>query len=169
MSEIWDIYNDQKQPTGRTVTREQVGQNGLPSGDYHAVTGIWIIGSDGRILITMRHPHKSFGGMWENPGGAVLRYENTVQGAVRELFEETGLRAEPKELTLIESSFGEWAILDSFTVHKDSVLSSLKLQACEAVAARWVTPAQLDKLCEMGGVAEPIANRWMRLKEKIVL
>ena len=44
-----------------------------------------------------------FGGYWSIFAGAIERNEDTKAGAVRELFEETGIIAPPKDLCFIKS------------------------------------------------------------------
>ena len=39
------------------------------------------------------------GGEWSFPGGGLHRNEEAAQGAVREVFEETGIQLEPNQLT----------------------------------------------------------------------
>jgi len=47
----------------------------------------------GRVLMARRPMHQLSGGFWEIPGGKVELGENTVTAATRELFEETGIKA----------------------------------------------------------------------------
>lgn len=49
---------------------------------------------DGRILMGMRRDNKR----WTSPGGHLEEGEEPLAGGVRELFEESGIRAEPKDL-----------------------------------------------------------------------
>lgn len=87
--EKWDIYNDKKEVTGRTMQRNEWN---LKEGEYHlTVLGI-IIRSDGKFLITKRVMTKAWApGWWEVPGGAVLAGEGSKEAVVREVKEETGL------------------------------------------------------------------------------
>lgn len=49
---------------------------------------------DGRWLVAERHADAHLGGLWEFPGGKFAPPETPEQAAVRELFEECGVRAE---------------------------------------------------------------------------
>ena len=49
--EVWDILDKEGNPTGKTVQRKKVC---LMKGEYHMVVHIWILGSDGRVLIQRR-------------------------------------------------------------------------------------------------------------------
>ena len=87
--EYWDIYDANKQPTGRTMKRNDWI---LKDGEYHlSVLGV-VCDKHGRYLITKRKMDKHWApGWWEVPGGGVRAGENSEQAVVREVFEETGL------------------------------------------------------------------------------
>ena len=67
MPELWELYDGDKRPTGKTMLRGQI----VPEGYWHIVVGIWTITADGRLLLTCRHPDKPWGLQWENTGGSV--------------------------------------------------------------------------------------------------
>lgn len=70
----------------------------VPEG-YHPTTAfVLAVDAEQRTLLTrVGRPGRG----WEVPGGHVDPGESVVQAAVRELAEETGLRARPEELTLV--------------------------------------------------------------------
>ena len=87
--EYWDIYDINKQPTGRRMQRNDWH---MQPGDYHlTVLGV-IARADGRFLITQRVMTKAWAaGCWEVPGGACMAGESSEQAVRRELLEETGV------------------------------------------------------------------------------
>lgn len=87
--EYWDIYDSDKQPTGRTMLRNDWN---MQPGDYHlTVLGV-IRRSDGKFLITRRVMTKSWAaGWWEVSGGGVQAGETSEEAVRREVLEETGL------------------------------------------------------------------------------
>lgn len=89
LGEYLDVYNAQKERTGRTHQRGQQ----LQPGDYHLVTNGLIFNSKGDVLLQQRAFDKlSHPGIWTaDTGGAVLVGETSQQALVRELFEELGL------------------------------------------------------------------------------
>ena len=75
----------------------------IPDGCGIQVVSIWVRDPQGQLLITRRAAvKKSWGGYWENPGGAVRFGEEPEAAVRRELEEETGivLPAEAGGLTL---------------------------------------------------------------------
>ncbi|KAI8667335.1 hypothetical protein LRP88_00911 [Fusarium phalaenopsidis] len=61
---------------------------------HHLMTGALVTNAQGQVLLLRRAPHDSWPLQWEIPGGCVDDEDvNIVAAAVRELWEETGLRA----------------------------------------------------------------------------
>lgn len=87
--ELWDIYDKDKKPTGRTMKRNDWC---LKDGEYHlTVLGV-VARPDGKFLITKRVMTKAWApGWWEVSGGAVQAGESSKDAVVREVKEETGL------------------------------------------------------------------------------
>ena len=87
--EHWDIYDANKQPTGRTMRRNDWI---LKDDEYHlTVLGV-VRRPDGKFLITKRVMTKAWApGHWEVSGGGVMAGETSLQAVQREVFEETGL------------------------------------------------------------------------------
>lgn len=87
--EYWDIYDDNKKLTGRTMERND--WNMKPGDNHLTVLGV-VQHTDGRFLITQRSMDKSWGaGWWEVPGGGVTAGETSLEAVCREVLEETGL------------------------------------------------------------------------------
>ena len=87
--ELWDIYDENKVRTGRTMERNDWH---MKAGDYHlTVLGV-IRHVDGRFLITKRVMTKAWAaGCWEVSGGAAQAGEESEDAVKREIIEETGL------------------------------------------------------------------------------
>ena len=90
--EQWDAYDESfNLIEGITLTRGERIDNGL----YHLVCDIIVQHADGEYLIMQRDARKHYGGMWEaTAGGSALKGESPLQCAVRELYEETGIRSD---------------------------------------------------------------------------
>ena len=85
--ELWDACDREGNPLGFDLVRGEP----VPAGVWHLVAEIYSVTRDGRVLVTKRHPDKSWGGQWEITGGGVRKGETPLEGARRELREETGL------------------------------------------------------------------------------
>ena len=87
--EYWDIYDANKQLTGRTMKRNDWC---LKDDEYHlTVLGV-IMNREGRYLITKRAADKAWAaGWWEVSGGAAMAGESSEQAVAREVLEETGI------------------------------------------------------------------------------
>ena len=87
--EYWDIYDKNKQRTGRTMKRNDWC---LADDEYHlTVLGV-VCTPDHRFLITKRVMTKSWApGWWEVSGGGVMAGEESRDAVNREVLEETGL------------------------------------------------------------------------------
>ena len=87
--ELWDIYDKNKQRTGRTMKRNDWC---LADDEYHlTVLGV-VKRPDGKFLITKRVMTKHWApGWWEVSGGACMAGEDSKDAVIREVREETGL------------------------------------------------------------------------------
>ncbi len=87
--ERWDIYDKNKQRTGRTMERNNWI---LKDDEYHlTVLGV-VCRNDGKFLITKRAEDKAWApGCWEVSGGAAMAGEDSIDAVRREVWEETGL------------------------------------------------------------------------------
>lgn len=138
--EIWDLYDREGNRTGETFERYSGCVKNIPDGRYHMVCDILVKHVDGTYLLTKRHPEKdAYPGYWEaSAGGSALVGEDPITCAKRELFEETGIRA--NEFTLISHTFRDgshcmfYSYLTVVNCEKDAVV----LQEGETVEYRWV-------------------------------
>ena len=87
--EFWDIYDENKQRTGRTMKRND--WNMKPDEFHLTVLGV-LQRPDGKYLITRRRMDKEWAaGWWEVPGGGVNAGEDSKSAVIREIREETGI------------------------------------------------------------------------------
>ncbi|EFK10569.1 A/G-specific adenine glycosylase [delta proteobacterium NaphS2] len=63
--------------------------------EYHVAAGI--VWKDKKVLITRRKPEGLLGGLWEFPGGKILKGEAPSEACVREIKEEVNLIVSAKE------------------------------------------------------------------------
>ena len=162
MAELWDLLDGERNLTGKTLERGKP----IPEGYYHIVVDIWTMLPDGRILLTKRHPDKKgFPGMWEGTAGSVVAGESSLQGAIRELGEETGLHAEPERLTLLASEQTECDFLDSYLYRCPEREPKLTLQPEEVVDYTFITLGGMDGWKEK--ITPPAWRHFLRDREKL--
>ena len=93
--EIWELVDSDGVPSG--VLYERGSKQEIPDGLFFRVVEVWTkIGN--KLLVTQRHPSKWMGLKWEVTGGGVVIGEEIREAAVRELFEETGIKAGQNEI-----------------------------------------------------------------------
>lgn len=157
MPEIWDVYDEHR------VKKAYTHQRGIPleGTDYHLVVEIWSFTSDGRVLLTLRHPNKHYGSSWECTGGSALAGEDSLTAVHRELKEETGLDLFAATPTLLTThlSPSNHTIYDIYAVHLDFTLDDVVLQEGETVDKRLVDFSYLEDPANEAELASPVAQR----------
>ncbi len=146
--ELWDVYDINRTKTGQTAVRGE----GLPEGGYHLVVHVCILGSDGRMLIQQRQPFKhGFSNMWDvSCGGSALSGETSAQAAMREAFEEIGVKLDlngvrPHYSVSFDEGFDDW-----YVVKADPDIGSLTLQYEEVQAVRWADEDEIFAMMDSG-------------------
>ena len=141
MSEIWELVNEKKQKTG--ILHERRYSEQIPRGLFHIVVEIWTKTPDGKILLTRRSPEKPMPLLWECTMGSVLAGEESREGAVRELAEETGISAKTEDLIFLGDTFYHNWIVDSY-LYMPTETPALCLQQEEVCDARFVSLNEMD-------------------------
>lgn len=142
--ELWDGYNAQWNKVGVDLVRGKA----IPEGLYHAVAEVAVRHTDGTFLVTRRcEGLPSSPGLWQTgAGGSVCKGETFLQGAVRELREETGLTAASLSPLYRARSAEKHALYVGFLCVTDCRKDSIRLQAGETAEYRWLTRAELAEL-----------------------
>lgn len=140
--EIWELVDSEGHITG--VLYERGSKKEIPDGMYFRVVEVWTsIGK--RLLVTQRHPSKWMGLKWEVSGGGVIRGENIREAAVRELFEETGIKAEQNEISFLGvKKFGA-AMVYSFVLRLP-VAPLFDFDSTEVVGHKIVSRSEFEKM-----------------------
>lgn len=159
--EFWDVYDENRVLTGKKHIRGEA----FEPGEYHIVTDIWTINHKKQVLLTQRHPDKPYGLMWECTGGSVLTGENSVEGALRELSEEVGIRTTGERLHLIHTIRQKERFVDTYITWQNITMEDLHLQPEEVVGAKFITYEELLEMWEQGIVVPK--SRFPLYREKI--
>ncbi|WP_102341428.1 NUDIX hydrolase [Galactobacillus timonensis] len=142
--EIWDAYDEKlNKIEGMTLVRGEE----VPDGVFHLVCEIIVKHTDGTYLLMQRDPGKHLGGMWEaTAGGSALQGEDPMTCALRELSEETGIKAD--KLTEVGRVLHHLhkSIYVDYLCETDADKTSVVLQEGETSAYRWVTAEELRSM-----------------------
>ncbi len=137
--ELWDAYDKDFHKIGGAVL---VRGEAIPEGIFHLVCDVIVRHADGSWLLMRRDERKRFGGMWEaSAGGSALRGESPAECALRELREETGIRAD--RLTEVGRVRSRDTIYVEFLCVTDGAKDRIVLQDGETAAYRWVSRDEL--------------------------
>lgn len=148
ITELWDILDEHGVATGKTTVR---GKTSLKQGEYHLVVHIWIISSDGKILIQRRADNKKLmPGEWAATGGAAISGENSFVAARRELFEELGIESDQNSLKNVLRLKRRNSLLDIWMIVSDVKIDELSLQKSEVAEVKWVTLSELKEMIKDG-------------------
>ena len=156
--EYSDIYDAQRRLTGRRHLR------GTPwgKGEYGLIVCVWVYDGRGRVLMTQRAPEKSFAGTWDNSGGAAQAGETSRQAVARELYEETGIRANPVEFELIGSRRDKDAFFDFYCLKNNTPLEQIVLLPGETSDVKWVTFKEVHQMIRRKQICRIIARQFLR-------
>ena len=152
--EIWDLYNEHRELTGRDHIRGEK----VPQGFYHLVVHIWIRNSKGEYLISQRSADRpAYPLMWECVGGSVTKGEDSLTGALRETKEEVGVTLSPEVGKLVYSVVGRVVngvkftdIVDVWLFEYDGPVSLEQATTKEVAQTVWMTREQIRELFDTG-------------------
>ncbi len=162
--EFNDIYDSRRNLTGRTHRR------GTPwrKGEYGLVVCVWVYDGKGNLLMTRRAPEKSFPGTWENSGGAAKAGETSRQAIVRELWEETGIRAREEEFELLDTGRDRAAHFDFYCLKREVPLEDIVLQPGETDGVKWVSFAQVHEMINSKQICKVIAKQFLKQENQLL-
>lgn len=148
MEEMLDLFDAQGRPTGITIRRGE----SAPEGMFWPVADVWIVNSQGDILIQQRDQSKpNWPGYWcESAGGAVVSGEEPDVAAVRETQEEIGFTPCFDCGGKIFEFLGEKGLHHVYLFCQDADVTRLTPQPGEVSAVKYVSPAQLQAMVRSG-------------------
>ena len=152
--ELWDIYDADKKPTGRTMKRNDWC---LKDGEYHlTVLGV-VARPDQTFLITKRVMTKAWApGWWEVSGGAAQAGEESFEAVCREVKEEVGLDVSQADGGLAYTyrrdnpDEGDNYFVDVYRFDMDFNESDVTVQKEEALGFKIATLDEIKELAAQG-------------------
>ncbi len=156
--EFNDIYDKDRRPTGRLHRRGDRWRKG----EYGLVVCVWVYDGKGNLLLTRRAPKKTYAGTWENSGGSAQAGETSLQAIARELYEETGIRAQEAEFEFLESGRDNISFYDYYCLQREIPLTEIVLQPGETDAVQWASFQQVHAMIERKEICAVIARQFLR-------
>ncbi len=154
--ELWDILDENGNPTGRIHNRKDT----LPEGEYHLVVEVAVINSDNKLLLMYRHPEKLHGDCWEISGGSAISGEDSLTAAQRELSEETGINLPFEEFHFIRRKKCKTTFQDVYYASADVPIEKITFQEGETTDAMWVTKEEFIEIVESGKFCDHLKDRY---------
>lgn len=159
--EIFDVVDENGNPTGEKIERSKAHENGI----RHRTAHTWVARkNNGHIefLLQKRNDDKeSFPGCYDtSSAGHIHAGDEPLISAVRELEEELGIKADPEELDFAgtfyvnyEKEFFGKMFKDNeipfVYIYKGNVdVSELKLQKEEVSGVKWFTSEEISAMIE---------------------
>lgn len=147
------MYDEGGNPTGQTVERIEIHKRGL----WHKTVHLWIINSQGEVLIQKRSAKKvNSPNKWDiSTAGHVSTGEVSIQSAIKETKEELGLEIPEKDFrllgvvktsaTLNDRTYFNNEISEVFLVNRDFDPQKLTLQSEEVAEVKFIDPKELKQ------------------------
>ena len=115
---------------------------------------VWVRNGKGEYLISQRAADRpTFPLMWECTGGSVVKGEDSLAGALREVKEEVGLDLVPEDGRVVLSMVrgeGFHDIVDVWLFDYDGPLALEKATTKEVAQCRWMDAGEIRQLFEAG-------------------
>lgn len=159
-----DIYDENRILTGRVHLR------GTPwlDGEFGLVVCVWIYDGRGHILLTRRAKEKTFAGTWENSGGAAQAGEDSLRAIRRELWEETGIRAEETEFEFLRCVRDRNCFYDHYCLKWTGSTDEIVLLPGETDAVKWASFAEIHEMIRTGQICQIIAQQFLEEEPRLL-
>ena len=145
MEEYIDILDSNGIPTGEVKPKSEVHEKGY----FHNTAHVWIFNENKEILLQQRSLNKSIcPGLWDvSAAGHVDAGERVEDAAIREVYEELGLKLQNKKLikigtnkieryysnNLIDNEFHNSFLYQTNTNIKSYIIDSIEVEAIKYV------------------------------------
>ena len=152
MEELIDVLDENGNKTGIIKTRKEVHR----TGEWHKVAFIFVVNSKGEIILQKRSAEKTTNpNKWTaSASGHLTAGDSDIEGALRELEEEIGVKAKPDELKYLFTAKLKGKIDDKnishiqdiYVLYKDVDIDELVLQEEEVSEAKYVYYKDFEKM-----------------------
>lgn len=140
MKEFLDIYTRDGKHIG---IKEKTICHSKNPGFYHKPVWIWIINNHNQVLVQKRASCKKDNpNEWDMPSaGHVIAGETSIQGAIRETYEELGIKTTETDYQFIGEYIDDksFEIAQIYLLKLDLDIKKLKLQKEEVSEVKWMS------------------------------
>lgn len=139
--ELWDIYDKNRNKTGKTMIRGQQYKDD----SYHLVVHVCIFNGEGKMLIQQRQPFKEgWPDLWDiTVGGSAVSGESSEKAAEREVLEEIGYNINLKGIRPSLTVNFDNGFDDIYLVNKEIDINKLSLQYEEVQDVKWADKKEI--------------------------
>jgi len=162
--ELWDAYNENGESIGKKLVRGEK----IPDGVYHIVVEVLVIHEDGSILLMQRDMRKKiYPGLFEaSASGSAVAGETSLEGAFRELAEETGIKT--SSLDFIQRTRSKTALHDQYICLTDVDKNSIILQEGETIAFKWLFSDEFIEFLNTDNYVREHRERLLSIKPDLI-
>ena len=161
MEELVQVLTEDGILTGKYISKVEAHRKGI----CHGISVIAIINSDGRLLIQKRsNTKKAEANKWDlSSAGHIDLDETADKAAIREMYEELGIKVEENDLKLIDTNLikiklSEEVYINHFTylyiVMKDIDINKIIMHKSEVSNIRFVNKQEFLDLLNNGKMVE---------------
>lgn len=122
-----------------------------------------IVKNNGKILLTKRSELLVEGGKWCLPGGGINKWERSIDGAKRELFEETGLKASNLKLLFVQEEIVKRLNLHANVYVYESDFKGNFKTNWEVLEYEWFSKSDVSKM-NLAFTHKDILNKYWEMK-----
>lgn len=162
--EVWDAYTSDGALAGLDLIRGEKITNGL----LHGVTEVFVLHTDNTVLLTQRDYCKpAYPGLYESgASGSILKGETFIEGAIRELEEETGIKS--NNLKEIYSVVRDNTIYKGYLCLVNIDKNSIRLQEGETISYKWISMKEFLLFYKSEYFVPSLGNRLSRFLEEFI-
>ena len=146
IEEIFDIYTRDGIYLG---TKEKSICHGKTPGFYHKPVWIWTINSKNQSLFQKRAAcKKNYPNKWATCSGHVLAGETIVEGAIRETYEELGIKTKEEDYKFICELIVDktFELAQIYLLKIDTKINEFKIQEEELSEVKWIDNSEVEKM-----------------------
>ncbi len=150
--EYLDVYNAQRQRTGRVIVR-----NGeVFEGERLLVVHVCVLNGKNEMLIQRRQLAKDrYPGCWDlSAGGFVRSGEESRDAVIRELREELGLDVAGEQVRFLFTEPFSYVLDDFYLARSEADPDRLRLQEEEVSEAKWASSEEIDRMIRDGSFVD---------------